>query len=1032
MSTTRVRKNRCSIVFNRALTACFLVTCIVGVPGAWPEDVPGGDSDDTQPFIGLVEVPDPPLLPDDSCVASALNRSSRVNEDGTFVLSNVPSSQGLFRVRLVCSSEEGVLQGGFSAFFEPIPDGSIDIEVIEIGPIPPTVEELEVTATSTNLNSAGAESQLTVIAALSDGSARDVTVGREGTNYTASNTALGAVDENGLVTAGNLSGTLIVSIVNGGIFTSRRFSVDLDGDTDGDGIPDDYELANELNPGDPSDAPQDFDGDGLSNLEEFNLGTDPNQADTDADGLPDGVEQDIGTDPLRADTDLDGLIDGDEVNFFGTDPLNADTDGGCLSDGIEVLVLGRNPFVPGDDNGDDDGDGLLNCDEVALSTDPANPDTDGDTRLDGQEVLDGTDPLVPNDDPPTVALTAPAPGTTLVEGQTLDVTVDAADDLGVAAVDFLVNGVVFDSRGGFEPLRFLFTVPYETTSVELAARVTDTRAQQASASITLPVVPDTGTTVQGTVVDEDDNPVAGADVEVRLAGLLAEFFDFTAPLSTLPDLTGLTPDFTTQISAVNFRNPDNLLSPDTFGTGFAPDFAARFSGLIRVPVSGFYSFTLGADDGAKLIVDGVEVVEVNGGGGFFEDTGFIDLPAGSLPIEIQYFQSVGDSELRLSSLGPFDFSESVVPPAALDPGVAPPSAASAADGTFSIPGVPGNLGDLRARAEAIVDGNEVSGSSRRVPPVLGGVTDVGEIKVGLAGGLLFVAGLTTDELAEVFDSVSPPALPALEDFTDATDGVIFTGDFLRIGVNAQGSLNFTNVGLRFASAGDGTSFGPDVLFIGTVRDVWGVRFEVAGTPFFGFGGSDFFPNDGNVTVESFQVYQDAELNVARSVTTFGPLEVTTITTLRSSDKAVFVDATLTNTGLEPIEGVLFSRSSDFDVNGIFGNDFDVSETPGGGTLISAGNVGQQFFGLATGESFSVADGQTFAGADPLFFSNRDPDGVNGDFSASFVFSFDVIAPGESVRLSDGSGGAGALLRHPDLDEERQREAQRRNQGLIDD
>jgi len=137
---------------------------------------------------------------------------------------------------------------------------------------------------------------------------------------------------------------------------------------------------------------EDTDGDGLTNREEAEIGTDPDNPDTDADLLQDGPEVKVYiTNPLYPDTDGDVLSDGDEVGR-GTDPLRPDSDTDQLNDGDEVQ-RGTDPLIP-----DSDQDGLGDGDEVQRSTDPLKPDTDEDKLYDGPEVQNGTNPLDPDTD----------------------------------------------------------------------------------------------------------------------------------------------------------------------------------------------------------------------------------------------------------------------------------------------------------------------------------------------------------------------------------------------------------------------------------------------------------------------------------------------------------------------------------------------------------------------------------------------------------------------------------------------------------
>ena len=122
-------------------------------------------------------------------------------------------------------------------------------------------------------------------------------------------------------------------------------------------------------------------------------------ADDDADGLSNLREAELKTDPKKPDTDEDGLLDGEEVQKYATNPLNIDTDADTVTDGDEITG-GTNPNAP-----DTDGDELTEGEEREIGTNPLLRDTDQDGLNDKED----PDPL--NANLPTVTPFPTIPGT---------------------------------------------------------------------------------------------------------------------------------------------------------------------------------------------------------------------------------------------------------------------------------------------------------------------------------------------------------------------------------------------------------------------------------------------------------------------------------------------------------------------------------------------------------------------------------------------------------------------------------------------
>ena len=151
-------------------------------------------------------------------------------------------------------------------------------------------------------------------------------------------------------------------------------------------------------------------------------------------------------------------------------------------------------------------------------------------------------------------------------------------------------------------------------------------------------------------------------------GLKAEWFDNEGSQHTvLPDLANRIPNLIT----VEDRIAWNSVSGAGWGLSSAgnlpwdDEFSLRASGYIEIPEDGMYTFEIESDDGSKLWVDGTLIADNDGHHGMQTARGTIELEAGTVSINLEYFENLGGAGLILRWENDVGLGPEIVPAANL-------------------------------------------------------------------------------------------------------------------------------------------------------------------------------------------------------------------------------------------------------------------------------------------------------------------------------------------------------------------------------
>jgi hypothetical protein len=128
-------------------------------------------------------------------------------------------------------------------------------------------------------------------------------------------------------------------------------------------------------------------------------------------------------------------------------------------------------------------------------------------------------------------------------------------------------------------------------------------------------------------------------------GLTGRYYQMTNELQDFPAIpAGKKPDVERVDKQINFAATLEAFP----GTKLVDNFYVVWTGKIRIPADGAYTFFLESDDGSRLFIDGAQVVDNNGPHEMQETPGKVELKAGDHAIKVEFFDAGEDAGCILS------------------------------------------------------------------------------------------------------------------------------------------------------------------------------------------------------------------------------------------------------------------------------------------------------------------------------------------------------------------------------------------------